>query len=80
MITPMSQAPVTLQLSADEALVLFEFLGRFSTQEVLRIEDQAEERALWNLECLLEEQLVEPFSADYATSLAAARERLRDQA
>lgn len=33
----MSQAPVTLQLSADEALVLFEFLGRFSTREVLRI-------------------------------------------
>lgn len=75
----MSQAPITLQLSADEALVLFEFLGRFSTREVLCIEDQAEERALWNLECLLERQLVEPFTAGYAQSLAAARERLRDR-
>ena len=77
-IPPMTQLPVTLQLTPDEALVLFEFLQRFSQQEHLAIEDQAEERALWNLTCLLEKQLVEPFTASYAQSLAAARERLRD--
>ncbi|MEQ1891273.1 MAG: hypothetical protein ABL998_01925 [Planctomycetota bacterium] len=74
----MSQAPITLQLSADEALVLFEFLGRFSTQEVLRIEDQAEERAPWNLNCLLEKQPVsaraspKPSTSRFTTSAGAA--------
>jgi hypothetical protein len=40
----------------DEALVLFEFLSRFSDTDELRVEDQAEQRALSNLCCLLEKQ------------------------
>jgi hypothetical protein len=45
----------------------------------LRLGDQAEQRALWNLCCLLEKQLVEPFKADYVEMLGAARSRLRDE-
>lgn len=72
--------PVRLDLTGDEALVLFEFLQRFDDEGMLIISDQAEERALWNLHCLLQKQLVEIFHPDYKALLAAARDRLRDSA
>ena len=37
--------PVHLELTGDEALVLFEFLARFEDGGTLAIQDQAEERA-----------------------------------
>ena len=46
--------------------------------EQMLSEAQAEERALWNLHCLLQKQLVEIFHPDYKALLAAARDRLRD--
>jgi len=70
---------VKIQLTKDEALVLFEFLSRFSNQDVLEIEDQAEERALWSLTCALEKVLAEPFSDRWAEIISAARTRLRDE-
>ena len=51
--------PVTLTLSREEALVLFEWLHRFNDEEGHRFEDQAEERVLWNLEASLESRLVD---------------------
>ncbi|MBK6423056.1 MAG: hypothetical protein IPF77_12720 [Gemmatimonadetes bacterium] len=69
---------VTLTLTHDEALVLHDLLQRFSASGGLTLEDQAEQRALWNLACLLERELVEPFSPDHAAALAAARQMLRD--
>lgn len=68
--------PVRLELTADEALVLFEFLSRYSDSNSLSLVDQAEQRALWNLCCLLESQLVEPFRSDYDALVSAARDRL----
>lgn len=70
--------PVRLELTRDEALVLFEFLARFDDDSKLTIRDQAEERALWNLHCLLQKQLVELLHPEYKALLAAARDRLRD--
>ena len=70
---------VTITLTADEAVVLFEFLSRFSDTDKLTIEDQAEERALWNLCCIFEKSLVVPFDANYREALQAARDRLRDE-
>ena len=70
--------PVRIELTGDEALVLFEFLARFDDHEVLIVQDQAEERALWNLQCLLEKQLVEIFDPNYKALLEAVRGRLRD--
>lgn len=70
--------PVCLALTSDEALVLHDLLQRFTATGHLALVDQAEERALWNLGCLLERELVEPFSAHYAQALAAARAALRD--
>lgn len=69
---------VPLALTHDEALVLHDLLQRYSVSGVLTLEDQAEQRALWNLACLLERELVEPLSPGYAGALAAARQRLRD--
>jgi len=43
------------------------------------LEDQAEQRALWNLLCVLERQLVEPLRPEYVELLRRARERLRDK-
>ena len=70
--------PVRLELTSDEALVLFEFLQRFDDEDTLAIRDQAEERALGNLHCLLQKQLVAVFHPDYKVLLAASRDRLRD--
>ncbi len=69
---------VTIELTQDEALVLFGFLQHFSETGELRIHDPAERRALWNLACLLEKTLVVPFDRDYAAQLAWARNSLRD--
>ena len=68
-----------LELTGDEALVLFEFLSRFSENDTLAIEDQAEEKVLWKLLGLLEKRLVEPFDPEWATIISAARNRLRDE-
>lgn len=73
----MPEAAVVLHLTGDEALVLFEWLARFNASEH-SVDDQVEQRALWNLEAALERQLVAPFAEDYAKQLAEARARLRD--
>jgi len=73
------QQHLQLELSSDEALVLFEFVSRFSESDRLAIADQAEARALWNLRCLLQKQLVEPFLPDYTLLLQRARDRVRDE-
>jgi len=70
---------IQITLTKDEALVLFEMLSRFSDSDKLAIEHQAEERALWNLNCSLESVLVEPLEENYFELLQAARERLKDE-
>ena len=70
-------ADVRLPLTQDEALVLFEWLANFNKREY-EFEDQAEQRVLWDLEAMLESELVAPFSPDYRDLVAAARERVRD--
>ncbi len=70
---------ITIELSQNEALVLFEFLSRFSDEAELHIEDQAEERVLWDMCCVLEKHLVQPFSPDYEALLEKARADVRDR-
>jgi hypothetical protein len=69
---------VTLRLSIDEAVVLFDWVRRFNSGGLGRFEDQAEQRVLWNLEASLEKALVEPFKPEFAEILRAARSRVRD--
>jgi len=63
---------VQIDLTADEALVLFEWLSQFDLQAA----SAAERSALDGLLAALERTLVEPFRADYAELVAAARARL----
>ena len=68
---------VTLTLSDDEALVLFDWLGERSQAMANDHKPSAEDIALWHLEGLLEKQLVAPFASDYREQLEAARGRLK---
>lgn len=79
----MSAAPptdvISLPLDRAVALTLFEFLSRVLDEcdgEPIdaAIEHNAELPALWALFAALEEQLDEPFAADYRAKLKAARE------
>jgi len=70
---------VSVELSRSEALVLFEFLSRFSNEDELRIRDQAEEKVLWDICALLESSLTEPFVENYRELLEKARAKVRDQ-
>jgi hypothetical protein len=76
-------AEVMIGFSAEEALVLFELLSRWSeyregceTPGAACFESPAEPAVLDALCCLLERQMAEPFRADYADLLAEARDRL----
>ena len=70
--------PVQLSLSRDEAVVLFEFLSRYSDDGQLHIVDQAEQRVLWDMCASLDSQLHEPISPDYEDVLRKARDSVRD--
>jgi hypothetical protein len=68
---------VIIQLSRDEALVLFEWLHRSEDEDrASPPEHPAEQVALWNLSALLERELVEPFKQNYSQLVVEARERL----
>lgn len=68
---------IRIDLSREEAIVLFEFLSNFSDEGTLQIVDLAEERVLWSLCCHLEKVLSEPFLDTYATVLKQSRDRVR---
>lgn len=70
---------VRLYLSRDQALVLFDWLARTSAADApVGFEDQAERRAMWDLESSLEALLAEVLSSDYRAEVDAARTRVRD--
>ncbi len=68
---------MTLELTNDEALVLFDWLARLDGQDALPVEDAAEETVLWSLLAQLEKVLVEPFRPDYDDRVERARARLK---
>ena len=70
---------VQLSLTADEATVLFEFVRRFSDSGDLTIVDQAEQRVLWNLCCILERGAMAHLQGDWPDLLQQARDGLRDE-
>ena len=73
---------VTIAMNRDEAIVLFEFLTRYSdAPRQLTIEHQSEQRALWDLQAQLESALHEPINnPSYEERVAEARESVRDKA
>ena len=76
----MADKKVNIELTNDEAIVFFEFLGRFNENDDLsRFEDQSEQRVLWDIESILEKELSELFRANYQEILKKARETVRDE-
>jgi hypothetical protein len=70
---------VTIILSDDEALVLFDWLSRFNEEEHPSLfQDHAEQRVLYDLEAVLETLIAESFDRDYTDILSKARENIRD--
>lgn len=66
---------ITLSITQHEAVVLDDFLHRFSMTDVLKIEHPAEQQTLWNLECVMEKCE----SRDCWPSLADSRDALSSQ-
>jgi hypothetical protein len=70
---------VTVVLTSDEALVLFELLHRWEDSGAPSAELLAgEQAALWALSSRLESILVEPFAANYRDLVDQARRRLSE--
>ncbi len=67
---------VTLSLKKEEALVLFEMLADVKQESAVPIRDVAERQAIWNLVCLFESALVEPFMPNYNAIVEEAKKRL----
>ena len=70
---------VTIELTGEAALVLYDWLTRFNQRAETTCADQAEERVLFDLEALLEKVLVAPLQPDYAVLVAQARSHVRDE-
>ncbi|WP_196890306.1 hypothetical protein [Aureivirga sp. CE67] len=65
---------LNIQLTKEEAIVFFEFLSRFNEKDNSNIfEDQSEQKVLWDIECILEKKLNEPFQSDYEEIVKKAR-------
>ncbi len=68
-----------LELTKEEAIVLFDWLFRFNEKEKQDFfHDQAEERVLWNMEASLEKVLPEILSTNYVEILSKSRKKVRD--
>lgn len=77
----MTRGHVKIKLPSDAALVLFEWIERQADDEWVRLADahSGELAALTVLAGARESCLVEPFKADYADLVEAARQRLADR-
>lgn len=67
---------VRLELSRDQALVLFEWLARSDDQRSLATAHEAEQIVLWVLEGELERALTIQLSPEYEQCVVEARERV----
>ncbi|MBM3463821.1 MAG: hypothetical protein FJX76_17130 [Armatimonadetes bacterium] len=72
------EGKVGLYLTNDEALVLLDFLLRFNQESEAELVDPAEKFVLWGVECMLEQQLREPFDPNYSELVLQARRAVRE--
>jgi hypothetical protein len=75
----MKEKEIIIELTNDEALVLFEFIIRLNqTESKSDVRDLAEQKVLWAIEAQLEKVLIDPFKPDYLKILEEARSRLKN--
>lgn len=70
---------IALELTNDQALVLFELFASAPESGQLTPRHSSEQNALWAIEAQLEKALSEPFDPNYQALLEAARKRLADE-
>ena len=75
----MGNGEVTLRLTHQQAVVLFEWLCRVDDAESLHFEDSSEQKVLWILEGQLESALAEPLQPNYAEIVEQCRRIVNDQ-
>lgn len=67
-----------IELTEEEAIILYEWLSTHNESEDLPFTDQSEQRVLWDLECQIESKVEAVTSTAYADQLHQARLRIRD--
>ena len=72
----MSEEKISLQLTRDQALVLFEWIASLDRANLSSSIGDAEWSILWFLEGQFESKLVEVLAPDYVDLLAKAKSRL----
>lgn len=71
---------IFIELTKDEAIVLFEWLSNFNEKDLQDLFiDQSEERVLWDIEASLEKTIPEILSGNYVDLLSQARKKVRDE-
>lgn len=69
----MTPDKISLTLSKQEALVLFEWLAKVEPMGTTVFQHPSEERVLWKLQGQLESTLQEPFAPNYDDLISQAR-------
>ncbi|MCR5886106.1 hypothetical protein LRS03_25935 [Rhizobacter sp. J219] len=69
---------ININLSDDEALVLFEFFARFHETNLFRMQNNAEFVAFMRISGQLDKALVAPFQPTYQEQIEEARTRLTE--
>ena len=71
----------SIEFTKEELIVLSDLLFKINDSKILDdfFEDQAEQRAMWNLEALLEKKNSTIFSLNYSNELMTAKNFLRDK-
>jgi hypothetical protein len=70
---------IVIGFSEEEAIVLLEWLHKFNEEErPTLIQDQSEERILFDLEAVLETVVSTTFDTNYQEVLLKARQKIRD--
>jgi hypothetical protein len=69
---------VTVTISQDDALVLFEFFDRFGKTESLSFAHAAEYLALMKISAQIDQYVVAPFKENYWSLLQLAHERVAE--
>jgi len=70
------KSKTTIEFSNNELLVLFDWLVDFNKRDYNFNNQAAEQRLLWDLEALLEKQIVEAFDDNYTELLDKARKKI----
>ena len=72
----MKEEPITVELTSDEALVLFEWLHRSEDVGHVLTPSAGQQIALWALSSVLESALVDPLAENYDDLVRDAESRL----